>query len=314
MGVLAEVMRYKERKDAEQAQAANAIPQAVQAFIQGRQQQVENQNSMLKNQIDAAKAGFRIENGGLVQDPTLMDAAQKNVLTIDDQGNLKVAGQVGKRDVVKQLPQSVDQIAEKAKARGDVQKSYFQEGEVTDIRNLYDLITNHSTMRKDLSELGIELGKGGEIEEETIDSPFGPISLPARFNLASQYMKDPKYTAAKNKMERVFQSYRKVVTGAQASDRELRMLRPLVASFKDRPEVFFANLANMEEEADTLLASRFDMYDAFGRDTTKLRELYTPGRKPEATTKSEKKIPMPSKSKAPKGAKGWDTEKGEWVF
>jgi exopolysaccharide biosynthesis protein len=109
MGVLAEVMRYKERKDAEQAQAANAIPQAVQAFIQGRQQQVENQNSMLKNQIDAAKAGFRIENGGLVQDPTLMDAAQKNVLTIDDQGNLKVAGQVGKRDVVKQLHQSVQE-------------------------------------------------------------------------------------------------------------------------------------------------------------------------------------------------------------
>lgn len=289
MSILNDVLEWKKYRDSEQAASLNAIPTAVQAFITGRQQQVENQNALLKNTIDAAKAGFRIEGGQLVQDPSLMEAAQKNVLTIDDQGNLKVAGQVGKRDVVKQLPQSVDQIAEKAKARGDVQKSYFQEGEITDIRNLNDLKTNLSTMRKDLSELGIELGKGGEIEEETIDSPFGPISLPARFNLASQYMKDPKYTAAKNKMERVFQSYRKVVTGAQASDRELKMLRPLVASFKDRPEVFFANLANMEEEADTLLASRFDMYDAFGRDTSKLRELYTPSKSEAKESASEDK-------------------------
>lgn len=276
MGVLNDVLEWKKYRDQEEAASLNAIPTAVQAFITGRQQQVENQNSMLKTQIDAAKAGFRIEGGRLVQDPALAEAASKNVLTIDDQGNLKVAGSVGKRDVVKQLPQSVDQIAEKSKARADVKAQYFQEGEITDIRNLNDLKTNISTMKKDLEELGIVPGMAGSIEEETIDSPFGPISIPARFNLAGQYMKDPKYTAVKNKMERVFQSYRKVVTGAQASDRELKMLRPLVASFKDRPEVFFANLANMEEEADTLLGSRFDMYDAFGRDTSKLRELYTP--------------------------------------
>lgn len=276
MGILNDVLQWKQYKEQKGAQVANAIPQAVAAFIQGRQQQVENQNSMLKTQIDAAKQGFRIENGRLVQDPTLMEAAQKNVLTIDDQGNLKAVGQVGRRDVVKQLPQSVDQIAEKSKARADVKAQYFQEGEISDIRNINDLKTNVGTLKKDLAELGIGPNDLGAIEEEDIDSPFGPISVPARFNLAGQYMKDPKYTAVKNKMERVFQSYRKVVTGAQASDRELKMLRPLVASFKDRPEVFFANLANMEEEADSLLNSRFDMYDAFGRDTSKLRELYAP--------------------------------------
>lgn len=119
MSVLDSVLQYKARKEAQEAQAAQAIPQAVQAFIAGRQQQIENQNSMLNTQINAAKAGFRIDNGQLVQDEKLMESASKNVLFMDEKGNLAVAGNVGKRDIVKQLPQSVEQIKEKSLARGE---------------------------------------------------------------------------------------------------------------------------------------------------------------------------------------------------
>lgn len=82
MGVLAEVMRYKERKDAESAQVANAIPQAVAAFISGRQQQVENQQKNMLLQIQAGQAGYQIgQDGQLKLDPNSM-AAQKNALAV----------------------------------------------------------------------------------------------------------------------------------------------------------------------------------------------------------------------------------------
>lgn len=280
MGVLSEVLRYKQQQEAQQRADIEAIPNALLMFEQARQHKAK-QNLETLTALGTLAAKGIVPNDmnnplwGFKTDPNLLQAAQRNVYALDDQGNLSLVNQIGGKDIVKQLPQSTEQIAEKAKARGNVKAQYFQEGEITDIRNLNDLKVNISMLKEDLKSLDIVPGKFGEIQEETINSPMGPISVPARFNLAGQYMKDPKYTAAKNKMERLFQSYRKVITGAQASDKELRMLRPLIASFKDRPEVFFANLDSTENEANALLTSRFDMYDAFGRDTTKLRELYT---------------------------------------
>lgn len=69
MGVLNDVLQYKARKEAQEAQVANAIPQAVAAFIQGRQQQVENQQKDMLLKINAANAGYKIDNGQLTLDP-----------------------------------------------------------------------------------------------------------------------------------------------------------------------------------------------------------------------------------------------------
>ena len=70
MGVLSEVLQYKAQKEAQQAQAANAIPLAVQSFIAGRQQQVENQQKDTMLKIQAANAGYQLgADGSLVADP-----------------------------------------------------------------------------------------------------------------------------------------------------------------------------------------------------------------------------------------------------
>lgn len=71
MGVLQEVMRYKERKEAQEAQVANAIPQAVQAFIQGRQQQQKNMIDMLQIDAGLAAKGLRRTANGFERDTSL---------------------------------------------------------------------------------------------------------------------------------------------------------------------------------------------------------------------------------------------------
>lgn len=79
MSVLDSVLQYKARKEAQDAQAAQAIPMAVQAFITGRQQQIENQQKNMLMNIQAAQAGYKIDNGNLVADPTA-PVRQKSVL------------------------------------------------------------------------------------------------------------------------------------------------------------------------------------------------------------------------------------------
>ena len=79
MSILESVLNYKARKDAEANQAANAIPQAVAAFISGRQQQVENQQKNMLLQIQAGQAGYKIDNWNLVADPNSL-VASKNLL------------------------------------------------------------------------------------------------------------------------------------------------------------------------------------------------------------------------------------------
>jgi len=72
MSVLDSVLRYKEYKDAQDTQKANAIPQAINSFLQASQTAQTLQNQNLVTQLAAAKQGFRIENGQLVKDPSLI--------------------------------------------------------------------------------------------------------------------------------------------------------------------------------------------------------------------------------------------------
>ena len=274
MGVLDTILAYKKQKDAEANADLQAIPQAAMLYQQGQQQRFDNQIKMLTTQASLAKSGYTVgKNGQLVRDQSI---AQMNpVFTIDDQGNLVQSGNVPKGGRVMQLPQSVEQIREKSMASKESEASFLKEPEIQDIRNISDSFNLLKEVKNNLDELGIkDPRKYGNIETENVDSNFGPISIPARFNLAGQYAKDPKYTATKNKLERGFQAFRKVVTGAQASNVELQNLRPLIASFKDRPEVFFENLDSIINENKRMLSTRFDLYDAVGRDTKKLRDLY----------------------------------------
>ena len=104
-------------------------------------------------------------------------------------------------------------------------------------------------------------------------SDLGKLSLPARSDILGQYMKGPEFTDAKRRLERVFQRYRKIITGAQASDKELKTIRPLITAFTDQPEVFFATAESLVSEARRAFNTRLDLYQAAGRDVTKMRGL-----------------------------------------
>ena len=111
-------------------------------------------------------------------------------------------------------------------------------------------------------------------------TPIGIISLPARFNLLGQVTEDPKYTAVKRDIEQAFQQFRKTTTGAQASDKELRMLRPLVASLTDKPEVFFETINNRIQNIEFNYNDRLNLYKAAGRSTDNFEGILEGRRKP----------------------------------
>jgi len=170
---------------------------------------------------------------------------------------------------------SPETFGARKEATENVAQKYFKEPEIADIRDISDTRDTLKEVYSGLESIGVkDPSKYGSIEMERIDSNFGPISIPARFNLVGQYAKDPKYTAIKGKLERAFNKYRKIITGAQASYQELGTLRKVFASFSERPGVFFENLKTLTDETDRMLNTRFDLYDSVGRDTSKLRKLY----------------------------------------
>lgn len=190
-------------------------------------------------------------------------------------GEYTQTGVAPKGSQIRSKVMSADTVAAREGAKQGEAQKYFKEPEIQDIRDISDTRDTLKEVRSGLEQLGIkDPSKYGTVEMETIDSNFGPISVPARFNLVGQYAKDPKYTSVKQKLERAFNKYRKIITGAQASNQELQTLRQSFARFTDRPEVFFENLSTLEDETDRMLNTRFDLYDAVGRDTNKLRGLY----------------------------------------
>lgn len=127
-----------------------------------------------------------------------------------------------------------------------------------------------TNVKERLQVLGVDenaLASSGDISFQAVNSPIGVLSLPARFNLVGQFSKDPRFTAIKKDIELAFQAFRKRVTGAQASDRELKLLRPLLASLKDRPKVFFATVDNQIENIEDSFRDRLDIYRRAGRNT-----------------------------------------------
>lgn len=207
----------------------------------------------------------------------LQDKAKPNkkVYKVGSGNELTQVGEVpGNAEVFKESLTAEDISAREGARKGATEK-FFKEPEIADLRDISDTRDTLSEVRSGLDELGIkDITKFGGVEMETVDSNLGPISIPARFNLVGQYAKDPKYTAIKSKLERAFNKYRKIITGAQASNQELGTLRKSFAAFTDRPEVFFENLGSLEKETNRMLGTRFDLYDAVGRDTSKLRKLY----------------------------------------
>ena len=62
------------------------------------------------------------------------------------------------------------------------------------------------------------------------------------------------------------QKYRKQITGAQASDKELRTIRPLIANLSQNPEAFLGVSEDMLRETNNILSNRIQVMKDAGRD------------------------------------------------
>jgi|GEM_PF-4208761 len=245
----------KAKNPTEAAEAANAVSSSLDAL---------------------RKAKFPLKTTMMVAEMIAPDALSKNVA-----GRVLMAGRDGVRQVGEYGPNDKvfeeNLTPEEIGARKAQEQKLFKPKEIENLSAFADSRDTIKEIRADLESLGIkDPSKFGNIEAETIDSDFGPISIPARFNLVGQYAKDPKYTGVKRKLERFFNNYRKVITGAQASYQELQSLRQAVGDFTDRPAVFFENLSSLEGEVNRMLENRLNVYEAVGRDTSKIRDMFKP--------------------------------------
>jgi len=147
-----------------------------------------------------------------------------------------------------------------------------------EIDNFQDRVTENTRWKQVLenaSRVGIDesnIEDLGKIEFDVVNTPMGPFSIPAKFNLAGQYLKDPAYTSLKRSIELAFSAFRKRVTGAQAGEKELQLLREIVPSLQDRPGVFFDTIRTLIDGSTNEMKSSLELYKAFGRDTTQLEK------------------------------------------
>lgn len=292
---MAIVIDPNESRDRRIKMLLDTVTSAAQIQNQKQQLAQQQQDAMAQNTLGYAKMGYRPINPALATSPggrlpsraitggfgqTLVPSQQMSSMVPQyvfdpNTGEYTQTGVAPKGSQIRSKAISPETVSAREGAKQEVAQAYFKEPEIADIRDISDTRDTLKEVRTGLQELGIkDPSKYGSVEMETVDSNFGPISIPARFNLVGQYSKDPKYTGVKQKLERAFNKYRKIITGAQASAQELNTLRQSFARFTDRPEVFFENLNTLESETDRMLNTRFDLYDAVGRDTKKLRGLY----------------------------------------
>lgn len=94
-------------------------------------------------------------------------------------------------------------------------------------------------------------------------------------DLAAQ-LKDPKFAGLKAEIDKAFQLYRKETTGAQASDKELQMLKPNLPQASDTAEAFFTKLENTI--AGTKRARRYylESFEKAAYDVSGFQEEETP--------------------------------------
>jgi hypothetical protein len=311
MGVLSDVLQYKARKEAEQAQAANAIPQAVAAFIQGRQQQVENQQKDMLLKINAANAGYAIDPSGQLVLDTQSPVYQKSVLDAVykqsqmERNNQYIDTQKKKEDLMTQMLNGEGKFTQDPKqvlADAATKSGYGEEDFYVKPMNKIVAGVPHTAyvpeLKKELpvglekefrgftkTELGLEqnlrlLKENPEIEKEM--NAMNPKAMRGGTllgNIGQLMLKlDPKskdFATFKAETDKVFQSFRKETTGAQAALAELGWLAPDYPETTDNPELYKSKAA---EAIRRIQEGKQLLLDTWGTNyrTSQLRKVDSP--------------------------------------
>lgn len=86
--------------------------------------------------------------------------------------------------------------------------------------------------------------------------------------------KSPEWQAWASDVDRLFQKYRKITTGAQASDKEIERLIPLMPTSKDKdPEVFTRKALNVINEMQKTKDRLLNVYESQGYDVAGFGEI-----------------------------------------
>lgn len=140
---------------------------------------------------------------------------------------------------------------------------------IDEFKDSKDILRDVMATYKDLN-LDLNTKDRGLVKQ--LFSEAGILSVSQRSNLLRQF-RDPKVASLYSKLERAFQKYRVKTTGAQASDKELRTLRPLIARLVDEPEVFKQTIADLEKELDQAVSNRLATQRAMQRDSNIINSL-----------------------------------------
>lgn len=208
--------------------------------------------------------------GGAIDETFLKDATEK--LGIDFAPQLEAGRGV---PTVDKDGKRTWRVLSDTEFQKKIDKGYLDIDEQKYMDNLVEDSRNWSRVKSMASDLGIgpeNLDSLGKMEFDVVNTPYGPASIPARFKLAAQYIKDPKYNALKQQVEQAFQSFRIRVTGAQAGLQELKMLREIIPSLTDRPSVFFSGIDNILSNNKDAYDTKLNLWEKYGRDVSKFRE------------------------------------------
>lgn len=140
---------------------------------------------------------------------------------------------------------------------------------IAEAKDSKDILVSAFNEYKDLK---LDLSTKEKNIAQQLLSEAGPLSISAKNSLLQQF-RNPRVAALFDKLERAFQKYRIQVTGAQASDKELARLRPLIANLSQNPEVFTKNLSDIINELDQSVTNRLGILKSYNRDENVINNL-----------------------------------------
>lgn len=233
MSALDAVMKYRAEKQARADQEAQNIPNAVMGFLQGTQQrdkmiqqQFENQKSMMDQQLNAAKSGFKIQNGQLVPDETYQQNAQRSVYSFNPlTGQLEQAGTIKKGDAVRNTLSPEDiQKKEQAKYDGtketssrafDLRKEFQATDTVRDFQVIKNQVSGMDALMNNLKDEKSRLAL-----DQGLITLFNKITDPTSVVRESEYERTPQNLSLINRFSGAIEKLEKGGAGLTNEDRQ----------------------------------------------------------------------------------------------
>lgn len=299
MGVLEEVLRYKQQKDLERQADISMLPQAIQSYQAGEQMRQKNLIDSLVAQATLAKQGLiynqatntiKKDASVLSEDDTLSNTLKRKQIQAYDQflgsqgaASGAIPGSNPEDFITKPELRSFKGVPTVVNAQEMKpilpQKSGSQ---IIDIRSLYQNLENNYNMldeniKKRMSPLNLSAYRG----------PLGNLAVKVQSMSGDKGAKE--FSTFKAEVDKTFQKYRKDTTGAQAAMKELGWLAPDLPESTDPPDIFVSKtneaLARYAEGEQLLL----DSFSQQGYRTGELRKGSLSKNK-EVPSKKENKI------------------------